>query len=255
MVAIFAENSGNSKIAGSGKVSATYVSTKGSCPSSCNLRGNGCYAENGRTGMINFRLNKAVKKGMRPEALARAEARAIREAFDGGAIPQDGARGGRDLRLHVSGDARTVRSAKILAKVVGEWIDRGGGSVWAYTHGWETVARRHWGKTSVLASMTDPKLAKQARRRGYAPAVVVESHKSDKAYKLDGSDVTWIPCPQQTRNIACSDCRLCMNSKRLFDENMGIAFEGHGATNKLKAVLVVRDEGTKSKRRLNVVTA
>lgn len=250
MVAILAEKSGNSKIAGSGQVSATYVSTVASCPTSCELRGNGCYAENGRTGMVNFRLNKEVTPGMRPEAAARAEARAIRESFDGGQIPQDGARGGRDLRLHVSGDARTVRSVKILASAVDNWLERGGGRVWTYTHGWATVARKHWGKTDVFASLTDPKLSSKARRKGYAPALVVEQHKSDKAYQVEGSDVTWIPCPQQTRGVACSDCRLCMDSKRLFKENKGIAFAGHGATNKLKSVLVVRRE---EKRHLKVL--
>jgi len=245
MVAILAEESKNSKIAGSGQVAATYVATKGSCPASCELRGTGCYAENGRTGMINHRLNKGVKGDMRPEALARAEARAIRESFGGGAIPQDGARGGRDLRLHVSGDARTVRSVKILVAALMGWFLRGGGAVWSYTHAWMTVPRKFWGKVSILASMTDPAMAKQARRQGYAPALVVEHHESDKAYKIEGSDVTWIPCPQQTRGIACSDCRLCMDSRRLFKMNMGILFAAHGATNKIKSALVVKNEATK----------
>lgn len=239
MVAILAENSKNSKIAGSGQVSATYVATKGSCPTSCNLRGGGCYAENGRTGMVNHKLNQQVTEGMRPEALARAEARAIRESFGGGPIPQDGAKGGRDLRLHVSGDARTVRAVQTLAKAVSDWIARGGGAVWSYTHAWETVPRRFWGKASVLASMTDPKLARKARRRGYSPALVVQRHRSDKAYQVEGSDVTWIPCPQQTRDVPCSDCRLCMDSKRLFEANMGIAFAAHGATNKIRKHLTV----------------
>lgn len=147
MVAILAEDSANSKLAGKGRVSATYVATAGSCPTSCELRGTGCYAESGRVGMFNYALNAKVTPGMRPEALARVEARLIREAFASGPVPQDGARGGRDLRLHVSGDARTKRSVQVLAKAVGNsWLPRGGGAVWSYTHAWETVARRFWGK-------------------------------------------------------------------------------------------------------------
>jgi hypothetical protein len=189
--------------------------------------------------MINFRLNKSVKKSMRPEAVARVERDAIVKSFEGGKIPQDGARGGRDLRLHVSGDARTRRAVRILAGAVKNWIGRGGGAVWSYTHAWQTVPRRDWGKTSILASMTDPALAAAARKQGYAPALVVQHHASDKAYQVAGSDVTWIPCPQQTRDVACSDCRLCMDSQRLFNANMGIAFAAHGATNKIKKHLTV----------------
>ncbi len=239
MVAILAESSANKKIAGKGQISATYVATSVSCPTSCALRGEGCYAEYGRVGLHVQRLNKQATPGMRPEAAARAERRAIRAAFRGGPIPQDGARGGRDLRMHVSGDARTRRAAQILADAAREWKARGGGEVWTYTHGWETVPARDWGPISVLASMEDPKLAKKARRRGYAPAVVVPKHTSDKAYRLPGSDVEWLPCPQQTRGIPCSDCRLCMKSKWLRKTNRGIAFEAHGAAERVKKHLAV----------------
>lgn len=241
MVAILAESSSNKKIAGKGKVSATYAATNITCPSSCSLRHEGCYAEYGPVGLHVMRLNEQATPGMRPEAVARVERDAMKAAFKGGRIPQDGAAGGRDLRLHVSGDARTRRSAKILAEGVRNWLKRGGGTVWSYTHGWKVVPRKDWGKTSILASMEDPALAKEARKRGYAPALVVGEHKSDKAYQVEGSDVTWIPCVAQIKEgVACSDCRLCMKADWLRDTNRGIAFAAHGvATKKIRKHLTV----------------
>jgi len=239
MVAILAESSKNSKIAGSGQVSATYLSTKVSCPTTCALRNDGCYAEMGRTGIHVSRLNAEAPKGMRPEAAARVERDLVKESFKGGSIPQDGAKGGRDLRMHVSGDARTRRAARILAEAGTDWKARGGGTVWTYTHAWKTVPRKDWGPVSVLASMEDPRKAEEARAQGYAPALVVERHTSDKAYNVEGSDVEWIPCVEQTRGVACSDCRLCMDADRLRDTNRGIAFAAHGPTVKVRKHLTV----------------
>jgi hypothetical protein len=239
MVVIFAESSENKKIAGSGQVAATYVATNVSCPTSCALRNDGCYAEIGNVGFHVRKLNAKVPKGMRPEGAARQERTAILGAYKGGPIPQDGAKGGRDLRMHVSGDARTRRAVRSLAEAGADWRARGGGSVWTYTHAWKTVPRKDWGTVSVLASMEDPRLAEAARAKGYAPALVVAEHLSDKAYTVPGSDIKWIPCPEQSRGIACSDCRLCMNADRLRDTNRGIAFAAHGATKKIRKHLTV----------------
>lgn len=240
MVAIFAEKSENVKISGKGRVSATYLSTSVSCPTSCVLRSDGCYAEMGNTGIHVHNLNKAVPSGMRPEAAARIERDKINASFKGGPVPQDGAKGGRDLRLHVAGDSRTVKATRILASAIKKWKERGGGAVWTYTHAWATVPRKEWGEaTNILASMEDPALASKAREQGYAPALVVGSHKSEKAYTVPGSDVKWIPCLEQTRGIPCSDCRLCMNTERLFEDNMGIAFAAHGSTQKIRKHLTV----------------
>lgn len=240
MVAIFAEKSTNVKIAGRGHVSATYLATSVSCPTSCVLMRSGCYAEMGNTGIHTHKLNKQAPKGMRPEAAARAERTKINVAFKGGPVPQDGVKGGRDLRLHVAGDARTKKSVHILVSAIDKWKERGGGSVWTYTHAWATVPRKEWGAgVNILASLENPAKAAEARKQGYAPALVVGTHKSDKAYTLEGSDVKWIPCPEQTRGVPCSDCRLCMDTDRLFENNMGIAFAAHGATQKIRKHLTV----------------
>jgi hypothetical protein len=64
---------------------------------------------------------------------------------------------------------------------------------------------------------------------GYACAIIVAEHPSDKAYKLPGSETKWLPCPAQTRDVQCVKCKLCFNADRLFKDGYGIAFAVHGA--------------------------
>lgn len=92
----------------------------------------------------------------------------------------------------------------------------------------------------MLASVDKPTEAKEAREMGYATAITVSEHPTDKVYKLEGSDVKWIPCPAQTRKVGCSECQLCFKTDWLFESNHGIAFAAHGVRkNSLKRRLNV----------------
>lgn len=232
---IFVEDSSNEKIASKkGKVCATYAPIKQSCPNSCKLKNTVCYAQTSYVGILVSRMEKEAS-GKSPEQIARLEAKAIDDSFKGKQIPQDGARGGRDLRIHVSGDARTKRSVIALMKAAKRFVARGGGSVWSYTHAFKTIPRKLWGSAvSVLASVENTEDAKTAREQGYTPAIVVPSYpNNDKAFYMQGSDTKWIPCPATTKdNISCADCRLCMNADKLYAINAGIAFAAHGARKK-----------------------
>lgn len=217
-------NSGNSKIMGSKPVDATYASIKATCPKTCSLKnGNGCYAELSFVGIQVRRLDDQAE-GLSTLELARAEAKAIDSAYNGKGIPNK-----RDMRLHVAGDSRTIAGSKMINSAVGRWKKRGGGDCWSYTHAWRTISRDIWSNVSILASVDNVSEAKEARKQGYAPAMVVPEHPSDKAFLVDGSDIKWIPCPAQTRDVGCSDCRLCFNADRLFEGNFGIAFAAHGS--------------------------
>src|SRR5260370_59541 len=187
--AIYVSDSGNVKIIGSQKADATYASIEASCPDSCVLKANGCYAQDGRVAIHVRRLDVEARGD-----IVKAEVRAIDGSYRGGRVPK-----GRSLRLHVSGDARTTRAARSLSAAVRRWQARGGGVVWSYTHAWRDVKRAAWGTVNVLASIENPRLAAAARRQGYTPALVVERHSSAKAYVSHG--VRWIPCPQQTRGV------------------------------------------------------
>ena len=231
---IYVADSGNRKIMGTQKVDATYVSIKSSCPKSCPLMGEGCYAELGYVGITSHRLDDEAK-GYSTLQIAREEANAIDNAYQGGQVPE-----GRNMRLHVSGDSRTVAGTRIIDKAISRWQMRGGNKCWSYTHAWKNVARKEWKHVSMLASVSDVKEAVAAREQGYAPAIVVPEHPSDKAFKMEGSDTKWIPCPAQTRGVGCTDCKLCFNADRLFESNSGIAFAVHGVMkNKMKRHLTV----------------
>lgn len=232
--AIYVSDSGNKKIMGSKKVDATYVSIKASCPKSCPLMGEGCYAQLGPVGIHTARLDIEAE-GFTALQAARAEASAIDGAYNGGAVPA-----GRDMRLHVAGDSRTIAGTRLINNAIGRWKKRGGGDCWSYTHAWKNVSRDEWNNVSMLASVSNVTEAAEAREQGYAPSIVVPEHPSDKAYTLGNSDTKWIPCPAQTRGVGCSDCRLCFNADRLHKDNFGIAFAAHGVkTSALKKRLQV----------------
>jgi hypothetical protein len=234
--AIYVSDSGNTKLSGTKSVDTTYASIKSSCPSSCPLKdGKACYAELGYVGFVTSRLDK-VAKGLSALEVAREEARAIDYSYNGKAVPQN-----RDLRIHTAGDSRTVKGTKLINSAIGRWKKRGGGIAWSYTHSWKNIKRSLWSNASVLASVSNTEEANEARKQGYAPAIIVSEFNGDKAFKIDGSSVKWIPCPAQTKNnIGCVDCRLCMRSEFLYKSNVGIAFAAHGVKkNNLKKRLEV----------------
>ena len=197
-----------------GPVAATYASIEATCPKDCAFKDAGCYAKGGRVGILNAQL----VTGVTPLQAAVQEARqieAVRPPL------------GLALRLHVSGDCRTVAAARRLGRAGVLWQDRGGGSVWTYTHAWRLVPRGAWGRgVSVLASIEHVGQAAAARKAGYAPALVVPAHpKSGRAWRAGG--VRWIPCPEQTRGIPCASCGLCFKADELRDRGAGIAFAAH----------------------------
>lgn len=239
--AIFVEDSQNAKISqpGAGKVSATYASIRDSCPTGCALRKTReCYAMQGHVALQTRRLEYG--RGTSVLQVAREEARAIDRAFGSGPVPQDGAAGGRDLRLHVSGDCRTNQAARIVSAAAGRLQQRGGGRVWSYTHAFHKVRRASWADVSVLASVDDLSEVRLARRQGYAPARYVGDFPNGPlAWQEAG--VRWIPCPAQTKDRSCVECRLCFDDRALYRRRAGIAFAAHG------------NKSVSMKRRLTIV--
>lgn len=245
--AIFVPKSKNAKIGSvrnpRARVATTYASIKGSCPKDCARRVDGsCYAKSGPVHMYVGRRLDAATPMHSPLTVAREEAAAIDAAFPAG-VPQDGTRGGRDLRLHTSGDCSTPQAARIVGAAAQRYRERNGGAVWTYTHAWRDVAPSEWGQAvSVLASLDNAADANEAHARGYAPARVVASFpEGNRAWTEHG--VKWIACPAQTRDdTGCADCRLCLDASALHARRAGIAFEAHGT--RAKAL----------KRRLQVVS-
>lgn len=223
-------------------VSTTFATIQGSCPSSCRFKrqqdgtGGGCFADAGFTRIAAQQMDVAGV-GFTPIQIAQAEAEAIDRAFSGAGgwrltgdrIPQDGARGGRDLRIHVGGDCQDADSAAAIAGAAMRWRARGGGAVWTYTHGWREIPRDAWGPAiSVLASVEIPGEIAEALERGYPAALVVAVFPAgDKAFHLPGVPTRIVPCPAETGRTTCASCRLCID-RDLVQLGITIAFQAHG---------------------------
>ena len=231
-------------------VCSTYVSIDATCSNACAFKEAGCYVRSGFTGSVARKLDGAAR-GRTSLEVIREEVRLIDGAFRRG-VPQDGARGGRDLRLHVGGDVKAVTGARLLAEAARRWLDRGGGAVWTFTHAWREIPRRAWGPAiSVLASVERPEDIEAARKRGYAAAIVVPEFPSKKAFVLPGSTARIIPCPAETMGTTCVECRLCLD-RDLLGMHAAIAFEAHGPGAKAVREQLVQLRAGKNATVLNV---
>lgn len=218
------EQTGNAKL---GAISTTYASIH-SCPSACPLKeSKACY---GMQGPISWQWGPLNKRKVSPKDVAAAEVKAI-----------DGLSGERDLRLHTLGDCSTNGAAKAISKAAERYMGKKGKKAFTYTHGWRKVNRKSWGKVSVLASCETPKEVREARKAGYATALVVPAFQDSKAYDVKGLKV--IPCPEMTGKAkSCEVCRLCMADDKLKNANVTIAFAAHGGMKeKTKGVLAAKN--------------
>lgn len=219
--------------------SATYTSIAATCPQGCAFRNAGCFAQAGFSGHLMRNLDAAASR-LGPMDVTRIEAAVIREHARAG-VRQDGARGGRDLRLHIGGDVGGgERGASELGNAASAWRIGGGGVVWTYTHKWRRIHPTAWGAVEALASVESESEAAEALRAGYAPALTVPAFplETERAFDLGG--IRMVPCPAQTRGTTCVKCRLCFDVGRLKRHETGIAFAVHGpAARKARARLAV----------------
>jgi hypothetical protein len=208
-------------------VSSTYVSIAATCPDTCSYKGNGCYVQSGPASRWAQKLDREAV-GSSPDRVSITEAGVLSKAFPRG-IPRDGARGGRDLRLHVGGDVSGRVGAWWLGIAASHWVARGGGAVWTYTHRWSSIERDAWGRSiSVLASVDSLSEIADAHARGYAVAVTISSF-PDGHRQWRVGDFRLVPCPAEAgASVTCATCRLCMNDQRLRANRIVIAFAEHG---------------------------
>lgn len=210
-------HSKNSKVGG---VAATYAPISKTCPASCPLRDNGCYAQEGNV-VFKVRRTEEYSDGLNGDTVAVLEGDEIADMATRAPV-------GHPLRIHVSGDATSDFRASQLARGSAVWQ----GPVWSYTHAWRDVLRTSWGRVSVLASCETLLQVLSAAQRGYAASLVVSHHPADGKAWLSPEGVKVIPCPSQTRDVTCSKCRLCWDDQRLLSSNACIAFAVHGNSKK-----------------------
>lgn len=221
-------------------VSATYASIAATCSDRCRFRDGGCFVLSGFNGRSNRQLDRIAKdEQLSGLDVALQEAELIRRAFGRGQIPQDGARGGRDLRLHVGGDIYGPTAARVLARAAAQWLRRGGGRVWTYTHAWEALRPEDVAPIACLASVEDADDALAAVKDGWVPALTVASFggrrrrfqvkgRTAGPVRLRKAGWSFIPCPAETSGSNCAECRLCFDTDKLRERKTGIAFAVHG---------------------------
>ncbi len=214
-------------------VAATYLSIQGSCDDVCVFKnGNGCFAESGYSRQwIQLLDGEVAGKKLN---LGVIEAQAIDALWPKG-VPQDGGRRGdrgRDLRLHISGDAQDGAAARALGMAAGKYRLRGGGIVWGYTHSWRKIPRLDWGPDiEIFASCETAKDVNKARYlRNYPVALVVPEFPSHKVFSIPGTDQRFFPCLAETQELNCAECRACFDTKGLMKKNLNVAFAAHGTT-------------------------
>lgn len=209
--------------------SATYVSIAKSCPSSCRFRDGACYVTAGFTAPLSRALDDSAHRSTGDQVID-AESALLEGAFRRAQVPQDGARGGRDLRLHIGGDVPSETALQRLAWAVDTWLYRGGGAVWTFTHRWRELRRSVWGRISVLASVETVAEANAARRLGYVPAIVVLRFPSRRAFRLEAMRDQVVPCPAETSGgrVTCVECRMCLDADALRRRGKAIGFAVHG---------------------------
>lgn len=203
-------------------VAVTYSSPT-TCPSSCFFNGekSACYALCGVTKAVMERLRAGAA---RIPNVSDFEAAAIREAFPKG-VPQDGTKGGCDLRLHIGGDTDSIAGTKALAEVAEWYQQNGGGDVWTYTHRWREIPYDAWGSIRVFASVETIDDAQAAISLRYPVALAVSKFPSTNIFTLNS--LRFFPCAWETHGITCVKCRFCLEDTAI-KKGLNVAFSVHG---------------------------
>ncbi len=224
-------------------VCSTYVSIAATCPDECTFKGAGCYVQGGNASGPMKRLDEGARlSNEHPNVL---EARLIDRQWSPDyhytmGVPQDGAQGGRDTRLHVGGDVLDTMGAKVLAAACVRLRQRGGGKIWTYTHRWRDVPIEAWGPAiSALASVETSKDAEEAIELGYTPAFTVSQFASKRVYELNGIRIT--PCPALTRGVKCINCRMCFKPLPKGGA-IGFAWHGRSKVGKRRLEVIQKEE-------------
>ncbi len=198
--------SGNTK---TGTAAVTYR-TQDTCPTSCPLMGQGCYAR-GRIFGIPARLGTEDT----------GEYAAVRALAD--TLPPGGL-----FRANVSGDVLDD-AGELDRGYVDALSDvataRPDADVFTYSHAWRRLSPDMAPRVTVNASCESASDIETATAAGW-PTVVTDPGPDDPS-TLIGSTIAGrkvVQCPAQTRGLTCSQCRLCARPSR----KSTVAFAVHG---------------------------
>jgi hypothetical protein len=208
-------------------VTTTTVPINATCPGTCPFKPSpgwpgGCYA--------NTPLMKSLEeaaRGMTGDQIIAEECYRIDRTYRK-RVPHHQA-----LRIHVGGDVPSRAAAVMVGESATDWVGRGGGPPWTFTHRYQQIPRDAWGyDISVLASIEKASQVAAATAQGYACAITLEYFPpGPQTFTLPGTDVKFFKCPEQaqpSKKKTCVTCRECFDDQKLFRQNRAVAFELHG---------------------------
>lgn len=195
---------------------AVSTTSRDSCPTSCPLKGNGCYAE---SGPLLLHWNK-VSDGSRGVDI-NGFIDALRTLPEGSCFRHNQA---GDLP-HLSGfinykELESITSACAERKLI----------AWTYTHhkvdnshNIEVIQKANRDGLTVNVSAHSQQHAVDVYRKGLPAVCIVPKDTQVTSWCTDG--VKFVVCPAQTKaNKTCAECKLCANANRACI----VAFKAHG---------------------------
>ena len=202
------KRSGNKKV---GPVT-TFKSDRNSCPDTCSLKRNGCFAENAP---LVWHWDKVSKVGFEIESLA-SQIRKLPPThirwFEAGDLPKD------------ESDQIDFKGLKLLNHAAKKH-----NASWGYTHNKDPDVLKFvqsLDNVAINASAESTKEAADLAQKGIDTVAVVRTFPS-KSWREHGQ--RFVACPNQTTGVTCYECGngkpLC--SKK--DRSYTIAFKTHGA--------------------------
>jgi len=213
------KQTGNTKLTGATKerpFGASYRAVGFTCPQTCPLLNNGCYAQAGNSNLH----QKDRYSNNDAEIMLNAASEIPANSY---------------FRHHVSGDVFLGDTKNGSLEVDKPYLDaimtvaeqRKDVTFYSYTHGYKVLGTLETpDNLTINASCDDIEQVKDAKAMGYPTVMVISENETRKRYSKDGVDI--VVCPNQTSGLTCSQCKLCFKKDRKFT----VAFKAHAASRK-----------------------
>ena len=194
---------------------AVSTTSKDSCPSTCPLKGNGCYAD---SGPLRLHWDK-VSDGGRSVNLETFVAQ-LKTLPDGNCF-----------RLNQAGDLPHYSGFidyKALELIANACAERKL-IAWSYTHhrvdnthNLEVIQKANAEGLTVNISAHSQQHAADCHKQGLPAVCIVPKNETRRNWEHDG--VKFLVCPAQWSDKSCAECKLCS----IADRSCVVAFKAHG---------------------------
>lgn len=188
------------------------TSDKSTCPDTCPLKGQGCYAEGGPLAIHWRKLSREdnyLQFLQQIKGLPAGQAWRHNQAGD------------------LAGDNNVIDADKLAALTAANKGKRG----WTYTHkplnkdNLKAIRAANEGGFTINVSCDSFQEVDRVKKLGLPTVVVVPSDSPLKGETPEGN--RWVVCPAQYKDVNCADCLLCQKQR-----SVTVAFQAHGIKKK-----------------------